>query len=765
MRWHKQKLLIILAATILFLVFNARQEFFNTVDIYFNEGDKSLEQYRAFRETYGNEELVLIAFKSEKGVFTREYIDLVRAISVELREIEHVQKVHSLTEQQESAGTGDTIEMRQLIPEKEELDAAYLNRVKKRALANKNIVDNIVSKDGKTTAIIAELEPLPSTEEKNRVIFTIQERVKKISGTRYRPYFAGNPYVQAQMNILTKKDLQLFLPLSFVLIFFVIFLMLRDLALTVLCQVNMLLSLIWALGLMSLCGETINVVTTVLGPIILAISVADSIHMLAHYKNARENSEPHEEAVRGTTASLWQPCLFTSLTTGIGFFSFAVSSIRPVRVLGMFTAFGILLAFLLTFTFLPAMLELLRKKFSGKEYGNPGKKAGEQKGGMQRLLEKPGIYSIKHYVIVCFAGLLLTGAGIAGIGKIGYNSNMLTYLPEENPVKQDMNFIEENLGGTIPFVLLIRARTAENDFTRYKSLKLLDEVQQEILKDYPQFTTSRSLVDYYKEMNKTMHNNEDRYYALPRQREDILELQELCDYNAISRNVSPGWQEAKISFRSRWSSNDRARESQKEIARYLDKKLGAGYTSHFTGYYSLFVDVALNLKESQVKSFVITFSIIFIMMLFVFRNVKLAMVSMFPNLFPIVLTLGIMGWTGIPLDVTTIMIAGITMGLAVDDTIHYTTWFLRNYESGMEVREALVKTYSDVGRPILITTIVLFAGFFILVLGQIQPTKIFGLLTAFSMLFALIGDLFLYPALLYCFRGFLFKKDISVRLK
>jgi predicted RND superfamily exporter protein len=180
----------------------------------------------------------------------------------------------------------------------------------------------------------------------------------------------------------------------------------------------------------------------------------------------------------------------------------------------------------------------------------------------------------------------------------------------------------------------------------------------------------------------------------------------------------------------------------------MTENLGSGYTYKITGLSSLYLDMEYNLKKSQRNSFILAFVIIFAMMHLVCRNIKLTAIAMTANIFPIAMTMGTMGWFGIPLDVSTVMIASVTIGIAVDDTIHFVTWYRRGLGRGMDAAGAAGYALREAGRPIIITSVVLFLGFFVLVLGTIKPTQAFGMLTARAMLIALVGDLVILPALI-----------------
>jgi predicted RND superfamily exporter protein len=753
---YKIILFVIVIITIPLLYFFSQQKFFNHVDIFFEKDDPDILFYKRFQKIYGNEELAIILFK-ERDIFTVRNIEIIRRMTAAIERTKGVSRVFSLTTAEEAIGTEDTVTFQKIIPEGS-LNRRTLSASKQRVLSHATFVKSLISEDGTTTAILIELNPIRDNEIKKELLLSIRNSCKGIASDRITLHFAGVPYVEMEMNSLTRIDFITFTPIIFVIILLIVMFMLRDLPLTVLCQCNLIMCLVWGGGIFSICGEKLNMVTVIIGAVLLAIAVADSIHLLAHYQMIyRYRNGNHREAVREATQSVWLPCLFTSLTTGVGFFSFITSSVRPVKILGIFTACGVLFAFALTVSFLPAVLMMIKrgsgvKGASSFDKLNTDCRTHEASSSFTRIMEEIGKFATasSKSIFLLFLAIMIVMA--VGVFQITFETNTMNYLPPESTLKRDIQFIENNFGGTIPFVLLIRAQSKENDFTHCESLQLIDDIQSDLMNAIPQFSTSFSLADYFKEINKAFNSDRKEYYRIPKKRSDILDYYEIGDPEILERILSPDKMETRLSFQSHWDSNERAKRTEAYIKEYMKQKLGEEYTYKFTGLSSLYIHMEFNLKESQLRSFLFAFAIIFIMMFFVCKDVKLTILSMIPNLFPIVITLGIMGWFQIPLDVSTIMIASITIGIAVDDTIHFIIWYKRNVLSGLSIQEALIKTYRDVGKPITITSVVLFCGFFVLILGSIKPTQAFGMLTALSMLFAVIGDLFILPAMIMIFK-------------
>jgi len=753
---YKIVLFAIVIITIPLLYFFSQQKFFNHVDIFFEKDDPDILFYKRFQKTYGNEELAIILFR-EKDIFTARNIEIVRRMTAAIERTGGVSRVFSLTTAEEITGTKDTVTFQKIIPEGR-LSRKTLSARRQRVLSHATLVKSLISEDGTTTAILIELNPIRDNEIKKELLLSIQNTCKEIAGDRITLHFAGVPYVEMEMNSLTRIDFLTFTPIIFFIILLIVLFMLRDLPLTVLCQCNLIMCLVWGGGIFSICGEKLNMVTVIIGAVLLAIAVADSIHLLAHYQTTyRYHNGNHREAVRETTHAVWFPCLFTSLTTGVGFFSFITSSVRPVKILGIFTACGVLFAFALTVSFLPAVLMMIKggsgaRGASSSDKLNTDRRAHEASSSFTRIMERIGKFATdsSRSIFLLFLAIMIVMS--VGVFQITFETNTMNYLPPESTLKRDIQFIENNLGGTIPFVLLVRAKSRDKDFTHRESLQIIDDIQRDLMNAIPQFSTSFSIADYFKEINKAFNSDREEYYRIPKVRSDILDYHEIGDPEILERILSPDKMETRMSFQSHWGSNERAKRTEAYIKAYMKQKLGEKYTYKFTGLSSLYIHMEFNLKESQLRSFLFAFAIIFVMMFFVCKDVKLTILSMIPNIFPIVITLGIMGWFQIPLDVSTIMIASITIGIAVDDTIHFIVWYKRNVLSGLSVQEALIKTYRDVGKPITITSVVLFCGFFVLILGSIKPTQAFGMLTALSMLFALIGDLFILPSMIMIFR-------------
>jgi len=748
---YKYIILAVILISLPFAYYFSQQKHFYHVSIFFEKGDESIVNYNTFLEKYGNDEAIVVVFKND-DIFTTESIETIKRICKRVERLKGVQKVISITELEEAVGDKDSITFKKIIKE-QRLTRDELLETKERLLNHKWVKGFLISKDTTTTAIVIELIPLADIVKRDTVD-EIKKITQEIAGAKTKLHFTGVPLIEIEMNELSKKDKNTFVPITGLLIFIIVLCLLRSLTLAILCQINLMFIFIFSVGLFVGTGETFNIVTSIIGPILLAISIADSIHFLSHYReDYLNNGGNHTKSVKNAIKYVWLPCFFTSITTAIGFLSFFSSSIIPVKILGIYTAIGVIFAFIFTVVFLPSMLMISAKRPPlKKEHQNKIKNNRDKEGIFEKNLHRLAIFTTKYYKSIGLFAIILFVLFVMGVTKINFESDSKNYLHKTNQLRTDIEFTESNMGGLIPFILLIKANSPDIDFTHSKSLKLLDNIQHRMLGEIDIFSNAFSITDYFKEIHKAFNADNEKYYKIPETQKEIQDYYELGDPEVIDRIISPDFMEARISFQSFWCTNQDVERAEKHITTYLNKILGDNFSFISTGLAILYISMENNLVETQSKSLIFATILISIFMFFVCKTISLTIIAMIANLFPILLILGFMGWYGIPLDVTTIMIASVTIGIAVDDTIHLLTWIRRNIESGESLSSSIIMSFHDVGKPIAITSFVLFCGFFILILGNLKPTQSFGVLTALAMILALIGDLILLPALLLIFK-------------
>ncbi|MBU0995796.1 MAG: MMPL family transporter [Proteobacteria bacterium] len=733
--------------------YTAMQKHDNHLDAYFEDTNTEWIHYKDFQRTYGNDELEVVIVHGD-NLFTKKNIQIIRDLTEAINGISGVNRVTSITEAESPVNENgdDTVNFMKFFPEKN-LSREGLEKGRKRIEESHLIQNYLISEDAKTAAVVVLLDPL-SEKEKINTSRKIFETAKKIIDGRIEFRVAGIPVVEADLNAIGVREGIILGSATYIMIFIVILLLLKDFTLAILAQVNLLVTFLYGIGLFVFCGETFNMVTVSMGVVLLAICIADDIHLLVQYKDDYEklNQDP-EKAIKQTIKHVFVPCLFTTLTTAVGFLSFVTGTIRPTRIYGIFTATGVITAFFLTMAFLPSLVLLFHNRIhkqKGRE--NEIQKVRQKMPVLNRVIDKIGVFSIHRHKAIGFIGIFIVVFSIMGIAKIRFETNLLAYFPEDNKTKQDYRFIENNLGGVNPVIMRVKSLSDPSAFNSPANLMMIDDIQQKIMERSDYFSSSISIADVMKEIHMAFNNGSKDDYTVSGNELDIADYYELAPGDIVDRLVSPEKDEAIITFMTKWKTLEVSKGIFLFIDNVMKNGLENGFRYELTGYKTLFISLGDRIKESQLRSLVAAVIVIFVMMLFVCRSFSLTLIAMIPNLLPIIMTYGIMGWMDIPLDLVTLMIGSIVMGIAVDDTIHFIVWLRRNVQSGLPLEEALLKTYKDVGKPIVITTVILFMGFIICILGTMVPTKFFGVLVAFSLLFALLGDIFMLPSLILIFR-------------
>ena len=755
LKHYKKVLGAILVLLLPFSYYFIQQRYVNHVEIYFNASDPDLITYKRFQQIYGNEHQFLIVFE-DKEIFTHENIQTIRAITDSLKKIKGVLRVFSLTEADIAVAFNDSVAFRKLFSDAmgngfETPPTAYYLAEKERALASEGVKKLLVSENAKVTAIICEIEDI-HVEAKREIMVQIIDAAEKAMNKRLKLRYAGVVYLETELNYLTQKDNETITPIVLIVIIILAGVFLKNFWLSFMAMGALVFTLIFTIGLFSMAGETFDMISAVMSPILLAISVSAAIHLLAQYQQETLIlNNGGAGAIKNATLHVWKACLFTSITTCVGFLSFTVSDIRPVRIFGFYTALGIMISFFLTITFIPSCLMLLHKRITPKVRKKKAYSLS-QEDLFARIIKKIASITTRHPASILFISLLIFAVAGVGISRIKIETNQAAYFPESNKMKIDMDYVDEAMVGTLPINLLLTAKRPEFDFTHPGSLKMLDEIKRQITLNHDNVTVSFAITDYLKEVNKAFNNGDPNFFTLPENHNEIMDYYELTETNLMRRLLSPDLMEARISFQSRMISNEKALELFKEIESFVGPMIKDRFTYTLTGLTQLYLKIDETLMKTFLQSLSMAFVLIFFMMLLVIRKVFLALLCMIPNIFPIVMTLSIMGWMGIPLDVATIMIASIVLGIAVDDTIHFTVRLQRSAAGGKNLKNAIEESFSDVGRQLVVTSLLLFLGFSLLVMGSVIPVKTFGLLTGFSMLFALVGDLFILPSVIMIFK-------------
>ncbi|MCR9096977.1 MAG: MMPL family transporter [bacterium] len=529
------------------------------------------------------------------------------------------------------------------------------------------------------------------------------------------------------------------------------------------------LSVIATVAFMALVGWDISLGFSGTPTLLTAIGVAHSVHVLSEFKTNLAEGRARRTALVETMGLVGMPCLLTSVTTAVGFASMSFVPIKSLAQGGVTDAVGVLLTFVFSMTLLMSLLSIdwlegfrwIAAKVRGREATSEpvvGAVDASAKGGdwIKSALDSVASLNIAHTnrLLAIFAVFLVTC--LIGATRIEVDSNYLKDFWPTSWMYVNTVKVDTEMGGTTNVVYLFDA--GEDDAIKEPAvLREIDRLQQSANQEDWLVTKTYSIVDIVKDLNQAFHGDDPAYYAIPETREEVAQyllLYESSGGEEAEEYVTSDYRRANVELRLKM---DRTAAMQ-ELIRGLDAELEdpplEETTVSLTGIGALWLILMDYIVSSQIQGLTLAFSVITLFMVLLFRSFKIGLISMVPNLAPVLLALGAMGWSGISLDYNKATIAAIALGISVDDTIHLMTRFHHEFGIHQNYRKALREALGDVGRALVITSIALVLGFLAMSFSELRSQAFYGLLLASALVTALIADFFFMPALVLRFEPF-----------
>ncbi len=724
----------------------------DSLDVFFDKHSRHFIDFEAWKEQFGSDELVIVGLATDE-VFTVDNLNLIKTLTEQFESLEAVEDVTSLSTVNHAVGMGEDFIVERLMEGLPQTPQEMAS-LRQEALGNPLYVQNVISKDGKVAALILELEyGLEGGAHKKKVMEGVQKILKAAAPSDVRYYVSGLTAIEYYYTKYMQEDLKSFGPFMFLMVAFIVYLTFRKWRLVILPLSAILASLVMTMSLLVLFKFSINNVTTIIPPILLAIMVADSIHVIgegvARKRAIRDGSENDSVFFEETIRHLLFPCFLTSITTAVGFWSLTMSRIPPVKELGLVVGIGVAFAYLLTFTFMPA-LAVATRAFKGV-----GPESGEKKiKGFDRLfdrfLEGLAIFNERFARWIIVGSVVLVAVSVWGISRLRAETSIIEAFQKKSDIYRSTEFLEDHLSGVHPLNISLKAKSPDA-FLHPEMLKRIEALSA-FLYSIEEVDKVSSVNDYLKDINQSFHNEDPVFYALPDTKEMAAQYVLLYGREDLEDFVDEQWQWATVRVRLKEHSSVKLEHVIKKIDEYVQENFADLEERNTLGQTVLEVDTNNSVTLGQVQSLGMAMAVIFGMMFLVFRSVPVGVVSMVPNILPILLNFGIMGIFNIRLDSATSMIAAIGIGIVVDDTIHFLHGFGEFLSGHGDYTRAMHETLKTRGRPIIFTSVVLFFGFGVVGFSKFMLTAYFGILTALLMFTALLADLMLTPSLLIVFK-------------
>ncbi|MDN3514692.1 MAG: MMPL family transporter [Candidatus Brocadia sp.] len=741
----------------------------NSIEIWLSKNDKDLEYYRMFLKNFGDEEFLVIVF-SAANMFTKDRIREANTIAEKLKKLDGIVSVTSLADvfkdKVTSPGFKENVKAQQ--------GHSFMNIFKRQVLADPVYRNNIISRNGKSTAILATVKGLGPESRKQlvsevrKILHETVVRSIDTGGIIRRYHLAGPTVVNAELDRMSKQDMGRFTPLMFVMSIIVLGCLFRKISGVIIPMLTVAVCLIWITGCFVLFGQTMNMISNMLLPLTFIIALSTSIHLINHYYHESKFFVHKEDAIYNTVRHVGIPILMTSITTAIGFVSLAISTIPPVFITGLFMSGCAALSFIISMAFIPVLLSCIPSHISagdGKAIDemavenvpsrkDPFTEKQDREQGFGLLLLLLGRFIVKYKGLIlicgCVAGLFFAW----GISKLQVESDIMASFPKKSQIARDNNYIEKHLMGLLPVEIVAEATNGISVLQPNTLNNLVD--LQKYLHSIPEVTGSLSIANYIQKAHQILKGDNPQYYSIPgteKEATDYVKLASVYGNKYVNRLYTKEHTDARISVRMKQVGSKRYQEVIRSIKEYIHRHLDTTALSwHITGIVPLLISVQDNILWSEIQSFSLAFFLTFISTAVVLKSVRIGLISVIPNLLPSTITLGLMGFAGMKLDAATIMIASIALGISVDNTIHIFYRFKKEISVDSDYSKAVCRTLQGVGKTAMITSLSAAFGFMVFSFSGFKPVQYFGVLTSVTMLNAIMSDLFISPSCLMLFK-------------
>lgn len=707
---------------------------------FFPENSPTIEEYRLLSEEFGKDDnLIGVAFMVDE-VISPVVLEDLKAITDQLELIDNVTEVFSIWTADRFTNVDGNLITEPYLTGDLFVDAE-INEIKADLLSDPFIKNVLLNENSTVTAFYIELDDDSNNFTiRNQVITDLMEVLSPYS---YDFRIAGIPYFRNQYVNMLNTEIVLYISVSSLFIIMLLWFIFRNVRGVLIPMSIVWLTILFTVAIIVLTGGYFEILSSSIAPILLCVGVADSIHLLAKYQDSRLSGMSPGSSLRETIIILGSATFLTSVTTAIGFGTLITSSVIPMQRFGLYTAAGVLVAFIITIFLLPTILPYF------KEPTKPSDSQAKVHVWLGTNLSKLNNWVFSHYKsIVILTLIVVVGFGY-GATLLKVNGKIFDDVGEDTQVMQDSAFFTENLIPQFPLEFVIDTGIKDGAF----SPKVLSEIEkfESFLTQYDEIERTISLTTLIGQVHKTMSPEDAAVNRLPVERELIAQymfLLELTGPDAASRLVDFDYQKIRISSNIQDVGSWRMNQIRDEIRIWLQNAF-PNEEVFISGTSILVADLTENIVQSLSSSILLAFLFISLIMGFLFKDIRLVAISILPNIIPLIVTAGVMGFFGVDIKPSTAVIFTIAFGIAVDDSIHYLARLRIELTRCESLNEAIAITTEKTGRAIVLTSIILAVGFGTLGTSAFTSTMLMGSLTCLTILTALIADLLFLPALLY----------------
>jgi predicted RND superfamily exporter protein len=710
--------------TLLFAAFIPRLTFKTSIHDLVIDDLPETSQYRSFKAVFGSEEIIRLVIKCD-DVFDPLTFRKIEQLENDVKRIDGVRRVIGLPGIKRAVDLSGNWPMEKFVAF---VSGADLFR------------QNLISNDRKATLITLVLHQ----DADHDAVIDAVERLIADTAPQIQLYQIGMPIISRALAQFTQRDFIRLPPITFAIATAMMLILFRSLSHAFIPISCVTLCLVWTFGLVSILKVPLSILTMIVPVFLIAVGTAYCLHILAEYRASGDGPTSPAQTVMATISQTSLPTLLAILTTLLGLGSLFVNRIAAIREFALFACIGMIVFMILVMTYLPAMLSLLkpRPRAAAKQPQPPSV--------LDRIIDRIVTINLNHQriTLLLIGGLTLFAA--VGLFKLRTETNPVGFFKDETPVVRHFHDIYQHLSGSFPVNVVMTAAEADY-FEQAEHIAGIERLQA-YLDTLPGVDKTVSVVDYLKLVNYASNRFDPAHYKLPTESWELRMLfntfKSMLGMDVYGAFMGPSMSRANILLLTHLSSSGDFLDLRRAIMDHVDEFFDRELTWDVTGFGIVISASSHHLVAGQIKSFLLTMAVIYAIMFAFFLSYKVGLIAIVPNLFPIVINFGLMGWLGIDLSMATSLIASIAIGLAVDDTIHYLVRFNREFKKDLDDKRALKATLKHIGRPVIFTTLTIGTGFFILGFSGFKPTAVFGTMMVVTLVSALVGDLILLPMLM-----------------
>ena len=708
---------------------------------FFPLGDEDLFYYLNYREQFENDnDFLLMGFQNPSGVFQEKFLRKIDSLTTFVESLDQVDQVYSPTNAtrfiKSPFGWTPVSYLHLDQPQRLKEDSSAI-------FQSGELLEKLISKDGKSICMVVKHRQHIKRNGADSLSTLVNSKITSLGLSD--PHLAGKVRAQPVYLDLIKKEMVVFLLAALLLVVLFLSVIYRALWAVIIPLMVVALAGIWTLGFMNLVGKPLDLMMVLLPTIIFVVGMSDVVHILTRYIEELRLGQSRMQALFTSFKEVGIATFLTSLTTGIGFLSLMTSNIAPIRDFGLYTAIGVLIAYILAFSLLPSALIFL-----------PKPKIVDNKTARRfwkLILGNSFLWTLKNKRAVMAGSLLIVIIALMGIQKVKINTFLIDDLPRSHPMKESFLFFDQHFGGSRPFEMAIEVKGDHTVFD-HAVLVEIDKVDQYLTRNYGTSALSSPL-EIVKTTNQAINGGLRKYYQLP----DSTELSKISrNLEKIKRQpffkamISPDQKLSRFTGRMGDVGSNITTEQNLQLSQFINSSIDSSLVNFRITGTSLLIDKNNSyLVNNMMTGLTMAFAVVALIAGILFRSWRMVLITLLPNIIPLLMVAGIMGAMGVTLKLTTSVIFTVAFGIAVDDTIHFISKLRLELAKGKSTLYAIKRTYFSTGKAIVITTLILISGFMTLLMSAFGGTFYIGLYVGLTLLFALIVDLTLLPVLVLLF--------------